>query len=520
MSNDEGVVQKRRETEKVRFDRKGRMEYALQTPGTWFDELTPAFGLRVSPKLHRAWIYRMRDADGKPCPGTIPFNSAIDVADYKATLLEYERALAEFKRRKADAALTKDERARKIAKDAEEKLRLTTLEGVFDEFLRMRITRRRKTPLAAQTKALYRQRFDRYLLHTTFDGLPVGQLVLAETKAATWRDVFHAMAVHNINRRLRKSKGIKETPSKEGQANGFMLSSKEELLEDVPLIDTHTVQAMNIVSAIYDYLVGGEILNSNPIDRVRQHWGVRAPERKTRHIASIDLPAFWRGLHERRRIKQARDATHLMMLTGFRQSAARRMRWQQLDLDLGVYHVQPGDVGWKGFVGMIPLSDPVLELLTAIKSGVNRYFDEEWVFPASRANAPYLQSVRGTVDACCKYMKMRISPQDLRRGFSTAANVATHGDVTKVGALMGHAWAADREGNAITEGQITIGYIQNELLALRRAANRTASLILEMAGARPLSDDNRRLLEREGLDIHHLVLADVPDDDEEPEDRE
>lgn len=515
---DNGAGPTRRKTEKADFSTKGGLGHALAHVGTCFDSKTPGFGIRVSPKSKRTWIYRLRDADGNECPGSIPFDPALKIdikaLDYPKANAEYLRAVAEFGRIKAEAALTRVEREARDAALQRERQKLLTLEDAFESYVENRRVRRKRTPLSPETQAMYRKRYNRYLAGTTFDGQPVGKLVLIETTPGQWQDILEALAVNNVNRKVRQESG--EVLPK--NAGPLVLSRKEKLLKPTKtgaIVDAHAVQVLNLISGVYDYLEGRGLPIANPIDLVRKNWVVHAPERRTRQVGSLNMPAFWRGLGERKRVKQARDAVHLIVLTGFRSSAARRLRWEQVDFKLGVYHVQPGDHGWKGFAGLIPLPDAVLDLLHAIKDGKRGYYNAEFVFPAHTAEAPHLQSLRGTVSACCEHMGERISAHDLRRGYSSAVKLANKGDVTKVGVLLGHAWATDEKGTAIPEAEITLGYIQDELPALRHAANRTANLILEMSGAQPLSSENRKLLEREGLSVQHLGLDNLPSDDDD-----
>ncbi|OMS16869.1 hypothetical protein AQ750_04815 [Burkholderia pseudomallei] len=227
------------------------------------------------------------------------------------------------------------------------------------------------------------------------------------------------------------------------------------------------------------------------------------------------MPAFWKALHNRR-YKPSKQALTIMTLAGLRNSAARMLRWEQLDMERGVYNVRPGDVGWKGFAGEMPLSDYLIEML---RERFKTRTDMEWVFPRRHGTRfPYLSRVGDSLKECCREMGAEVSyrPQDLRRGFSTAAKmVSPQNDLIVVGALMGHKWAVDKHENAMTEEAITISYNVEELRTLRHVTNRATELILQICGEKPMEQWVKDLLESRGYSPDEFEAdKDLPEDDE------
>lgn len=284
-----------------------------------------------------------------------------------------------------------------------------------------------------------------------------------------------------------------------------------ETLESSPVI-----QAAALVQGVYTFLWNKGTLDiANPIKRTKHNWRVIPPARRKQRIPTLNMPAFWKALHNRR-YKPSKQALTIMTLAGLRNSAARMLRWEQLDMERGVYNVRPGDVGWKGFAGEMPLSDYLIEML---RERFKTRTDMEWVFPRRHGTRfPYLSRVGDSLKECCREMGAEVSyrPQDLRRGFSTAAKmVSPQNDLIVVGALMGHKWAVDKHENAMTEEAITISYNVEELRTLRHVTNRATELILQICGEKPMEQWVKDLLESRGYSPDEFEAdKDLPEDDE------
>jgi integrase len=544
----EAPAKKRKEAERRNFDSPGILNTCLETLGAEFwDENTRGFGLRVSPKGKQVWIWRFRGPDGKEVAmpnGPLPYypmppkgvhRDKWPVPRGKYTL---QGAREEFEEAKRRAFLSPAEL------DAENGETMTLAQAV-PTYLEEKRKSKTKTSLGDQTKAAYLKQW-KWLEPLA------GNFVLKDTSVGKWKELFEAEALRAaVKRELSKSIGALDDKNKplrnkneqqairkrleRGLQPGWKtaewwtcLSDKEQRDVEAYLVSvtgnekrfkgtlesSPVLQAATLVQGVYTYLdYVGTLIMANPIKRVKRGWRVVAPQGRKERIPTLNMPLFWDSL-QKRRYKPSKQAITIMMLAGWRNSAARMMRWEQLDLEKGVYDVRAGDVGWKGFVGEMPLSDYIVEML---RERFKTRTDLEWVFPRRHGTRfPYLSRVGDSISKCCEEMGTDVyyRAHDLRRGFSTAAKL-TCNDLVLVGALMGHKWAVDKHGKAMTEESITVNYNVEELRALRYVANRTTELLLQICGETPMEQWVKDLLASRGYDASEFEAdAELPADDE------
>ncbi|WP_080003274.1 tyrosine-type recombinase/integrase [Burkholderia pseudomallei] len=541
-------TKQRKEPARRNFDTAGTLNACLATLGAEFwDESTRGFGLRVSPKGKQVWIWRFRGPDGKEVPmpdGPLPYypmppkgtpRDKWPVPKGKYTLQGAREQFEEAKRR---AFLTQAER------DAEDGEKMTLAQAV-PIYLEKKRKVKDKSNLGSETK-------DAYLSIWKWLEPLAGNFVLKDTIPGKWKNVFEGEALRacvkrelleNIDQAGKDDKPLRNAAQQKairkrlerGLADNWevepwwlCLSEKEQrevnaYLNSVTgnekrfkekLESSQVMQAAALVQGVYTYLWNEGTLDiANPIKRVKHSWRVVAPEGRKVRIPTLNMPLFWTAL-QNRRYKPSKQAITIMTLAGWRNSAARMMRWEQLDFEKGVYHVRPGDIGWKGFKGDMPLSDFILEMLR------ERYkirTDMEWVFPRRHGTRfPYLSRVGDSIAKCCEEMSTGVHyrPHDLRRGFSTAAKLVCN-DLVLVGALMGHKWAVDKHGKAMTEESTTVNYTVEELRVLHYVANRTTELLLQICGAKPMQQWVKDLLASRGYHADEFVADnELPEDDE------
>ena len=82
-----------------------------------------------------------------------------------------------------------------------------------------------------------------------------------------------------------------------------------------------------------------------------------------RHVDTVNLLHLFNAIDTGLSRQSSKDAVTLVMMTGTRLLAGLGLRWDQIDIERGFYFVEPKQPGWKGFTGILPLSDFVLELL-------------------------------------------------------------------------------------------------------------------------------------------------------------
>ena len=132
--------------------------------------------------------------------------------------------------------------------------------------------------------------------------------------------------------------------------------------------------------------------------------------------------------------QQAANIVRLLLLTGSRLGEVLGMRWEQLDLDAGVW-VKPSTLTKQKLEHRVPLSAPVRQLLTELRSMAPA--GATFVFPGAGAtgyrNPPYKDWVAiceaaGIVDA---------RMHDLRHTYASVL-VSAGLSLPVIGALLGH----------------------------------------------------------------------------------
>jgi integrase len=332
-----------------------------------------------------------------------------------------------------------------------------TLAGAWPLFIENRRTKKGQ-PLAASTKKDYQKWFEVALK-------PVHDWRLADVRALAWVEFLSSVR------------------DKHGASKALYMS--------------------NIISSVYSFLMSLDQIDANPMVKVRLGRLFIAPAPRTSHIETADLKPFWTGIGRVLKRRDSRDAVRLLFLSGLRLNAALGMRWDQVDLGRGFLFIQPGTEGWKGFSGVFPLSDYVLDLLRVRYVGRK---SKEWVFPKRVGDeadgSPHMTRVGDSLGKVCEGAGIeRVTAHDLRRTMATVGNLAFGADTAKVAVLLGHNWATDAKGMTVSRGAITARYIQNELSTLRAIANEAARTLLELAGELPLSDETAVKLLRAGLTI-------------------
>ncbi|WP_207005159.1 tyrosine-type recombinase/integrase [Trinickia mobilis] len=514
---------------------------------TWGDSNTKGFGLRISPLGLPKWEWKFRGYGGKHVEGSVPFFIAPRVKGDETEFpvphghYDYLMAVEHYRRVRVKALMSPVERE-KVARQG------MTLAEAFPKYLENKVLQSSQRNLSDETKSAYSDQW-RWL------GPLAGDWVLKDTDSFQWQRMFEEEALKAcIKREILRS--VHEGYGAGADINGAQklavikrlergLSGKwqeepwwtvlakeeragvEKCLNSVKESDikklesSPVIQAANLVSGIYTYFADDNNRLFNPIKPMKKRWRVKKPTRRVRAIPTLNMPDFWKALQNRKKVKVSKDCITVILLTGFRNSAARRMRWEQVDFELGIYTVKEGDVGWKGYTGGMALSDYVLDLLRERREADPH---GEWVFPAHvTRSSGHLSRLGDSVKKCCEEMGLKTSeyyiPHDLRRGFSTAVKTVSGSDFKMVATLLGHKWATDDNDETMREESVTFGYISEELMARRHVANRTAEFLLQVSRAKAMEKWVAELLKSRGIDpSHYQPDKDFPEADDDDAD--
>lgn len=419
-----------------------------RTPGTHKHPTLPGFFMRVSPKLKAVFGYRIKDAFGKEQSGTIGEVGAITTA----TAISL------------DDALSKYEALREFHKSKDSPSGLTL--GVA--FKRWIVEHKKKggDDLAEPTVGYYTDAYNRYLAEEA--DTPLNKLT-----PERWVTLLSAAQ--------------KRSPS---QARG----------------------AYWMMHSMYAHFIELELLDRNPLAKqvLRSKFAPKKKNVRKGYLRALNIKAFVEQLPG---IKGANtgDALTLLLLTGWRLGAVLRMRWEDIDLDRCTYTVRERAHGWKGWHGVMPLSDYAVAVLKERKERVDAA-QGPWVFPARHGAWEHAVSVRGGLQTACKGLGYTITAHDLRRTFITLGEIVFQGNLRLVGRLAGHKYSDDRQ---MQETLVTQGYVTEELSALRTSINALNVVMLELADMLPMDDDTVRLFEARGIKVREsaeIELVEVEDD--------
>ncbi|MEM5368925.1 tyrosine-type recombinase/integrase [Paraburkholderia azotifigens] len=462
----------RGEARKANFETSTALAAAFRRRGMRTTDANPtSLQLRVSPKGKAVWYYRFRDKDGKLQEGTLKFRAVEADGDGRVTL-DYEQAKAEVKRIKLEATKSEAEKQSEL-----DRRHFNTLEDGFRYLLENRVTRKDR-PLSTETKADYQKVFRQYLqknlLHDDGVKSVPAQWSLADTEVMQWQRLLRRIAQQSVAK-------------------------------------ARNCQA--IISGVYGMGVALGVLTSNPMSTTRYLRTLPSLPKRKRHVDTVNLPQLFAAIDSGLSRQNSKDAVFLIAMTGMRLQAALGMRWSQIDFDRGFYFVEPDQAGWKGFTGVLPLSDFVLDLLT-LRRERRRSVASDFVFPAHHGgSSPHQSRLDDAMKTVSAKFSFKASAQDLRRTFATVASLCFEDNIRKVGALLTHNWAVSSEGMVVTHDAITRRYVAETLRQLRETANAAADFVLEVARRKPVSSRTRRILGEN--DPESLRLIELSEGNEE-----
>jgi integrase len=133
-------------------------------------------------------------------------------------------------------------------------------------------------------------------------------------------------------------------------------------------------RVLSLIGRMYNWGIGRGIVEANPAA------GIKPPHRehpRDRVLSDDEIRALWATWETRG--YPFGTIQQLLLLTAQRRGEVATMRWDQLDLDRGIWRLTLADTK-TGKEHVLPLSPQVIEILRQIP----RFAGSAWLFPANR----------------------------------------------------------------------------------------------------------------------------------------
>lgn len=154
---------------------------------------------------------------------------------------------------------------------------------------------------------------------------------------------------------------------------------------------------------------------------------------RTRFLQPPELQRLFKALDSRSTPRDLKDFVKLSLFCGARRSDTLSMRWDQLDLERGVWHIPSP----KNSVPYdVPLMNEAIEILK------RRSKDSDWVFASVTSASGHLEDLkRNWADLLVRAEITDLKIHDLRRSFGSY-QAALGGSLLIIGRSLGHASTA------------------------------------------------------------------------------
>jgi integrase len=163
------------------------------------------------------------------------------------------------------------------------------------------------------------------------------------------------------------------------------------------------------------------------------------------------------------------NATWLLLFTGSRKSEVLGAKWQEFDLERGVW-TKPAHRTKQKKVEHFPLSNDALSILRAMRSAAPE--DATWLFPGGDETRPYGGFKRFWRDLCKKAKLVGFRVHDCRHDF--ASTLVQQGySLPAIGKLLGH-----------TNPSTTNRYAHHNLDELRKVSDAAANRFTVIIGGK------------------------------------
>ncbi len=202
-------------------------------------------------------------------------------------------------------------------------------------------------------------------------------------------------------------------------------------------------------------------LDYNPAKGIEKY----PEEGRERYLSPPELGALTKALASHPNQTTA-NAIRLLILTGARRMEVLAAKWDQFDLQEGVW-VKPSAHTKQKREHRVPLNAPALQLLTEMRSATEgeNTAENEFVFPAGRGNNHLTEIRKGWEMVCEKAGINGCRVHDLRHTFASILASSGH-SLPIIGQLLGHTHQATTKRYA---------HLYDD--PLREATNRVGSLV-------------------------------------------
>lgn len=210
-----------------------------------------------------------------------------------------------------------------------------------------------------------------------------------------------------------------------------------------------------LLSKMWSLAIRWGMADTNPVKGLERN----PEEKRERYLTPEEVARLTEALAQHPN-QQSANIVRLLVLTGARKGEVLSMRWQDLDLQAGVW-VKPSAHTKQKKNHRVPLSAPAIELL----AGIRHDPESSYVFPGDVAGAPQ-RDIKRFWSTVCKHAGLeKVRPHDLRHTY--ASYLASSGaSLPLIGALLGH-----------TQPGTTHRYAHLMMDPLKQATDRVAAIV-------------------------------------------
>jgi len=192
---------------------------------------------------------------------------------------------------------------------------------------------------------------------------------------------------------------------------------------------TRANRTMSLISKMFSLAMRWEMRDDNPARGIERN----SEERRNRHLVGDELRRLIDALAAYP-VQTSANAIRLLLLTGARRGEVLAARWDQFDIETGIW-VKPSSHTKQKREHRVPLSAAARLLLVEIKASAG---SSEFLFPASRGTTGHLTDIKRAWAAICKLAGLAgVRTHDLRHSY--ASMLANSGlSLPIIGQLLGH----------------------------------------------------------------------------------